>query len=147
MKRAFKALLAIFVLVIFMCSISFAAPETLPADCSGNSTRLLTVTNPASSVISSYDKQHNISGYAANGAEVSVYILSNGRYSLMKRNGAAISCKVGASGMFVQPVTLSQGKSELLVRAELNGNVQYIKRSVNVLSLNFFNLLKGFNIF
>ena len=125
----------------------FAAPETLPSDCSGNATWLLTVTNPVSSTMSSYDKQHNISGYSVNGAEVSVYILSNGRYSLMKRNGAAVSCKVGASGMFVQPIALSQGKSEILVRAELNGNVQYVRRVINVLSLNFFNLLKGFNIF
>ncbi len=144
MKKIMAVILA---LIIFACSYAFAAPETLPADCASNATWLLTVTNPASAVISSYDKQHNISGYAANGAEVSVYLLSNGRYSLIKRNGSPVSCKVGASGMFVQPVALSQGRSELIIRAELNGNVQYVKRSVNVLSLNFFNLLKGFNIF
>ena len=135
------------VLSFVFSAMAFAAPETLPLDAAGNATGLLTVTNPANATISSYDKNHNISGYAANGASVSVYIASGGRYVIMKRNGSPISCTVGASGMFVQPVYLNQGRSDLLVRAELNGQVQYAKRTVNVLSSNFLNLLKGFNLY
>ena len=135
------------VLVILVSAVAFAAPDSLPLGVKGNTSGLLNVTNPASAVISSYNKQHNISGYAARGANVAVYIASGGRYVLMKRNGYPVSCYVGASGMFVQPVTLSQGRSDLLVRAELNGQVQCIKRTVTVLSINFLNLLKGFSLY
>ena len=147
MKRIFFVSAIVLLLSFSVCLVSFAAPETLAFDVTGNAGGLLTVTNPANAVISSYDKNHNISGYAANGANVSVYIASGGRYVLMKRNGSPVSCTVGASGMFVQPVYLNQGRSDILVRAELNGQVQYVKRTVNVLSSNFLNLLKGFNLY
>lgn len=147
MKRILLITAIVLVLSMAFSAVSFAAPETLALDVAGNASGLLTVTNPANAVLSSYDKNHNISGYAADGANVSVYIASGGRYVIMKRNGVPVSCTVGASGMFVQPVYLNQGRSDLLVRAELNGQVQYAKRTVNVLSSNFLNLLKGFNLY
>ena len=141
MKRAFK-ITALMLVIAFVMSISaFAAPSYLSLDVFGNSTGILTVTNPASATISSYDRLHNISGYAASGATVCVYSSYGGRYNLVK------SCTVGASGVFVQPVSLNKGRNDLIIRADINGQVQYVKRTVNVLSINFFNLLKGFNLY
>lgn len=126
-------------LMVSLCA--FAAPDSLPLDVISNASGILTVTNPASASISSYDRQHNISGYAAEGATVSIYAAYGDKYSVIKR------FTVGASGVFVQPVTLTRGRNDLVIRADVNGQVQYVKRTVNVLSINFFNLLKGFNLF
>ena len=125
----------------------FAAPGSLPAGVESNTTGILTVTNPNHISISSFDRVHNISGYAANGVELSVYILSGGNWQLMHRNGEPVVCTVGASGMFVQPVSLNYGRNDLKIRASLNGQEQYTTRTITILSSNFLNLLKGFNLF
>ena len=141
MKTALKITAVILVMFVMLSVCAFAAPDSLPLEATGTVSGILTVTNPASASISSYDRQHNISGYAAEGATVSVYAAYGDKYSVIKR------FTVGASGVFVQPVTLTRGRNELLIRADVNGQVQCVKRTVNVLSINFFNLLKGFNLF
>lgn len=140
MKMFSKIAVLMLVISMFMSVCVFASPDVLPLDATGNAGGILTVTNPASASISSYDKQHNISGYAAAGATVTIYSAMSGRYCATRR------ITVGASGVFVQPVTLQRGRNDLLIRADINGNVQYVKRTVNVLSMNFFNLLKGFSL-
>ena len=143
-----KIALLLVVMLSFCCVFSFAAPASiLPDNAVSTSSDLLTVTNPTSEAISSYDKTHNISGYAASGVELSIYYLNNGTYYPLYKDGAPIVFSVGASGMFIKPVSLSNGKNDLLVRAELNGKVQYTKKTINVLSFNLFNLFKGFNLF
>ncbi len=141
MKKVLKVAAIMLVIAFVMSFSAFAAPNSLALDVSGNASGILTVTNPAAATISSYDRLHNFSGYAATGAEVSVYSSYGGRYNLVK------SCTVGASGLFVQPVSLNKGRNDLVIRAEINGQVQYVKRTVNVLSISFFNLLKGFNLY
>ncbi len=141
MKKVLKVTALTLVIVVVMSLCAFAAPDSLPLEVYGNANGILTVTNPASASISSYDRQHNISGYAAEGATVSIYAAYGDKYSAIKR------FTVGASGVFVQPVTLTRGRNDLLIRADINGQVQYVKRTVNVLSINFFNLLKGFNLY
>ena len=81
------------------------------------------------------------------GLFISLYYKTGNGYSLLYRNGAPISFTVGASGMFVQPVSLGYGKNSLVIRAELNGQVQYVLRTVTVLSSNILNLINGFSLF
>lgn len=142
-----KIILLTMVLMMVLSLSAFAAPGSLPVGVTGTTSGILTVTNPAAANISSFDKVHNISGYAADGVELSVYILSGGVYNLLYRNGYPVVCTVGASGMFVQPIPLSHGRNDILIRAELNGQVQYATRTITILSSNFLNLLKGFNLF
>ena len=144
-----KKIAILLVIMLFVCSANvFAAPLTInPDDAVSTASNILTITSPSATGISSYDKTHNISGYAASGVELSVYNLSGGAYQLMKKDDAYLTSTVGASGMFINPVSLSYGKNELLIRAEINGLVQYEKRTVTVLSFNLFNLFKGFNLF
>lgn len=141
MKTTFKVMALVLIMSFAVSFCAFAAPDSLPLEVYGNASGILTVTNPASASISSYDRQHNISGYAASGATVSIYSAYGDKYSVIKR------FTVGASGVFVQPVTLTRGRNDLLIRADINGQIQYVKRTVNVLSINFFNLLKGFNLY
>ena len=68
MKRILLITAIVLVLSMAFSAVSFAAPETLALDVAGNASGLLTVTNPANAVLSSYDKNHNISGYAADAA-------------------------------------------------------------------------------
>lgn len=141
MKTVLRITAAMLVVFILMSFSAFASPDTLPLDVSGDATGILTVTNPAAASISSYDRQHNISGYATAGSTVAIYSSYGGKYNLVRE------FTVGASGVFIQPVTVSRGRNDLIIRAECNGQVQCVRRSVNVLSMNFFNLLKGFNLF
>lgn len=146
-KRIF---LLITVLTLLLAVSVCAAPDVImPSEAVNSTTGILTVTSPADASISSYNKSHNISGYAGNGVEVSVYYLNKtvGGYCLLYKDGAPVVFNVGASGMFIKPVTLLQGRNDLLIRAEIYGKVQYSKRTVTVLSSSFFNLFKGFNLF
>ena len=145
-----KRKVALLTLIVFLvcCVNVFAAPQSIaPSDAVSTTSGILTITNPSTESISSYNKSHNISGYAASGAELSIYYLNNGTYYPLYKDGRAIVSTVGASGMFINPVNLSYGENHLLIRAELNGKVQYAKKVITVLTFNLFNLFKGFNLF
>ena len=146
MKKRLVSLVLLLLIISTVCV--FAAPATLlPKDAVSNATGILTVTNPASSSISSYDRSHKISGYAATGAEISIYSLNNGMYNILYKDESPVSFISGASGMFISPVTLGYGKNDILVRAEINGQVQYAAKTITVLSPNLFNLFRGFKLF
>ena len=114
MKKRIVSL--VLLLLIFSTVCVFAAPATLlPKDAVSNATGILTVTNPASSSISSYDRSHKISGYAATGAEISIYSLNNGMYNILYKDESPVSFISGASGMFISPVTLGYGKNDILM--------------------------------
>ncbi len=141
------ALLVLFILIFSTVSV-FAAPATLlPKDVVSSTSGILTVTNPSSASISSYDRSHNISGYAASGAEISIYSLNSGTYNILYKDESPVSFISGASGMFISPITLQYGKNDILVRAEINGQVQYAAKTITVLSPNLFNLFRGFKLF
>ena len=143
-----KIALLTLIVFLFCCVNVFAAPASIaPADAVNTTSGILTITNPSAESISSYNKSHSISGYAATGAEISIYYLNGGTYYPLYKDGHAIITTVGASGMFINPVNLSYGENNLLIRAELNGKVQYEKKSVTVLTFNLFNLFKGFKLF
>lgn len=143
-----KIFLVTLLILIFSCVSVFAAPATLSsADVKSTAGGILTVTNPSTTSISSYDKSHNISGYAARGAEVSIYTLKDGVYNLLYKDDAPVSFISGASGMFISPISLQYGRNDLIVRAELNGNVQYAAKTITVLSPNLLNLFRGFKLF
>ncbi|MBE7020825.1 MAG: hypothetical protein E7411_05280 [Ruminococcaceae bacterium] len=145
--RKIIAFVILFVLA-FSCMNVFAAPETInPADAVSNVSGILTVTNPSTQSISSYDRSHNISGYAAAGAEISIYSLNNGVYTLLHKNEAPVSFICGASGMFISPISLQYGRNDILVRAQIDGKVQYAAKTITVLSPNLFNLFRGFKLF
>ncbi|MBE7028952.1 MAG: hypothetical protein E7405_01735 [Ruminococcaceae bacterium] len=143
-----KIISLVLLILVFSCISAFAAPDLiLPADAVSSASGILTVTNPSTASISSYDKSHNISGYAANGAEISIYSLSNGVYTLLHKDGVPVSFMSGASGMFISPIKLQYGRNDLLIRAQIGSNVQYAARTITVLSPNLLNLFKGFKLF
>ena len=145
--RKVISLVLLFMLVFSGISV-FAAPETInPADSVSTASGILTVTNPSTQSISSYDKSHNISGYAAANAQISIYSLNNGVYSLLHKNGASVSFICGASGMFISPISLQYGRNDILIRAEIGGKVQYAAKTITVLSPNLLNLFRGFKLF
>lgn len=143
-----KIALLTLIILVFSCVSVFAAPATiLPKDAVSTASDILTVTNPSTTSISSYDKSHKISGYAKDGAEISIYSLNNGVYSILHKDKNPVSFAIGASGMFITPVSLQYGRNDLLVRAEIGGNVQYAKKTITVLSPNLLNLFRGFKLF
>ena len=143
-----KILFVTLLVLIFSCVSVFAAPDTiLPADVVNSTDGILTITNPSTTSISSYDKTHNIAGSAASGAVISIYTLNDGVYTLLHKDGTPVTFTSGASGMFITPVKLQYGRNDIIIRAEINGNVQYAARTITVLSPNLLNLFKGFKLF
>ena len=55
-------------------------------------------------------------------------------------NHTAVTANVGASGIFVIPVSLSNGKNTFLIRCEKDGVFQNTIFDINVLSISMFSI-------
>lgn len=139
----------IIIFIMSLCICLFALPfNTLAApDAIGiyegvGSSGMITVTNPAKKYSTTYSKTYSISGFAAAGSNVYVYIYdaASAVYRPYISNGYFVSSAVGASGIFVIPVTLSSGKNTFLVRCEKDGIYQNTVFDINVLSASMFNI-------
>ena len=111
-----------------------AAPGTVAGwDC-GNTSGLVYVSNPAYSGGTVADSYCAVSGWAVQGAVVSLY----------RANGAGVfewiagGTAVGGSGMFFMPVWLNTGRNAMVVRAELwDGRYQQVRCDVNLIGQGF----------
>ncbi|MBU5450950.1 hypothetical protein [Acetivibrio sp. MSJd-27] len=141
MLKKISMLMAV-IFVVFSLT-AFAAPYSTYGGSYGGG--LVTVTNPASSTISSYDAVHNISGYAVAGATLTLYRFDGNGYNMMYANGAPVSWTVGSSGMFVKPVALYRGQNHLILRADYGESSQQYRFTITVLSSNLLDLINSFN--
>ena len=138
MKRKVLCLVCV-LLLVFSASV-FAAPSSISSGDYG-SAGYITITNPDKNYSTTYNKTVTISGYAASGSTVYVYVFDGASYKPYYRNGATVACTVGASGMFAIPVNLNSGRNRFLLRAESGGNYQNTTFEVNLLSSSMFNLI------
>ena len=141
MLKKISMLMAVVFAVFSMTA--FAAPYSTYGGSYGGG--LVTVTNPATSTLSSYDAVHNISGYAVPGATLTLYRFNGSGYTMMYTNGAPVSWTVGSSGMFVKPIVLYRGQNHLILRADYGESSQQYRFTITVLSSNLLNLINSFN--
>ncbi len=157
MKRICLAVLMIAVL-LFSQIATFAAPETVANDATGNSSSLVVVTKPKNQKDSTFDGSYIVSGYGKEGTTVTFYKYSEkeGVYNKMynesqyvdangetQKTWVASEVKIGTSGMFMNPIYLTQGDNVVLVRAENGDKVQLMKLSLTKYSYNLFDILKA----
>lgn len=158
MKRFCTIFLTI-VLCTLMGSLSvFAAPETVAADAVGNTYELVVVTKPQNQKDSTFDAGYMISGYGKEGTTVTLYrldanenvyrkIYNETRYvdaaGTARKTYAEASATIGASGLFMNTVNLTQGTNNILVRAEKGDSVQLMKISVTKYNYNLFDIIKS----
>ena len=142
MKKILSLMLCIFMCVFAVPFEAMAAPEIIGVYDSLGSGGMITVTNPAKKYSTTYSKTYSISGFAAAGSSVYVYIYDSASavYRPYIENGVFVSCTVGASGIFVLPANLTAGKNTFLVRCEKDGVYQNTIFDINVLSASMFNI-------
>ncbi len=155
-----KGILAVLLTVsMLLCQISvFAAPDTISADSAGNSNSLVVVTKPKNQKDSTFGASYIISGYGKEGTVVTLYNYSadEGIYKKMfnttqyvDASGAisdtqtAAEVTIGASGLFMNTITLNQGANDILVRAENEDKIQLMKLSLTKYSYNLFDIIKS----
>lgn len=148
--RKFACLTALLcLLAALFCMPVSAAPKTLPADTSNLSNTVITITNPNAQTASTSDGYYTITGYGAQGVEVSFYELSTfGGYQLLTQNGQPLSRTIGASRLFAQRIPLWGGRNVVLVVAEQNGRIVQINTlQITKIVQNNTNRFLGFSLF
>lgn len=147
-KFAFLTALMCLLAALFCMPVS-AAPKTLPADTANLSNTVITITNPNAQTASTSDGYYTITGYGAQGVEVSFYELSTfGGYQLLTQNGQPLSRTIGASRLFAQRIPLWGGRNVVLVVAEQNGQIVQINTlQITKIVQNNTNRFLGFSLF
>ncbi len=157
MKRI-CSLFLIAVLLLFGQLAVFAAPETMAADASGNSSGLIVITKPQNQKDSTFNGAYIISGYGKEGTVVTLYqydfdaadfkkVYSEMRY--IDENGGSQILKtpsevtIGTSGLFMNSISLKQGENLILVRAENGDEVQMMLLTVTKYNYNIIDLIKS----
>ncbi len=129
MKKTVSILIIAILLLTGMCSVS-AAPATVLGWDSGNTSGLVYVTNPSFSGETVAEAYCAVSGWAVQGAVISLYRANAAGVFEWIAGGAA----VGGSGMFFMPVWLNTGRNSMLVRAETSdGRYSQIRCDVNLI--------------
>ena len=147
MKKIISLMLCIFMGVFAVSFEAMAAPEVIGVYDSLGTGGMITVTNPAKKYSTTYSKSCSISGFAYAGSNVYVYKYDSASavYRPYIENGAFVSGTVGASGIFVLPVSLTSGKNTFLVRCEKDGVYQNTVFDINVLSASMFSIRNSLN--
>ncbi len=156
MRKAVFTVLLMMSLVLGQLAV-FAAPDTIAPDSVGNSNSLVVVTKPKNQKDSTFNAAYIISGYGKEGTIVTLYsysssdgvykkIFNNIQYvdenGTLQNAQSAAEVKIGASG-FMNTITLNQGVNDILVRAENDDKVQFMKLSLTKYSYNLFDIIKS----
>lgn len=157
MRKVCIAVLMLAVLLVGQLSV-LAAPDTIEAGAVGNSNELVVVTKPKNQKDSTFDSSYIVSGYGKEGTEVGFYLYSaeDGIYKRMltdiqyvaadgsvQKSKVPVEVKIGASGLFINTVSLNQGINDILIRAEKGEAVQLMKLSITKYSYNLFDIIKS----
>ena len=133
MKKTVSILIVALILLTSVVSVS-AAPATVSGWDNGNTSGLVYVTNPAFSGGTVADTYCAVSGWAVQGAVVSLYRANYAGVFEWIAGGMA----VGGSGMFFMPVWLNTGRNAMIVRAEMwDGRYQQVRCDVNLIGQGF----------
>lgn len=128
-----KKTVSFFMIAMFLIGSALsasAAPGTVSGWDGGNASGLVYVSNPSYSGGTVADSYCAVSGWAVQGAVVSLYRANGAGVFEWIAGGAA----VGGSGMFFMPVWLNTGRNAMIVRAELwDGRYQQVRCDVNLI--------------
>jgi len=154
-----KRLISIFLFVLVLCSsVCFATPDTVSPYETETVTDLIAVTKPEGQKDSTFDNTYVISGYGKEGTVVTLYwhdaandmynkILNTVEYT--EEDGTVTTAyeeatvTIGASGLFMNTFSPAEGDNNILVRAEKDGEVQYVKYTITRYKRNIFGIIKA----
>ena len=138
-----KKIVAILIVILLLAGMSMsalAAPSSLSASTKGNSSGLITIKKPETSVSSTTKKNYALSAVGADGTQVAVYKWNGSSYVLSS------SGTVGSSGIFVCQLSLNTGTNRLAVWAGKGSNTQVIHLEINLVNQGVVNGINNYKI-
>lgn len=154
-----KRLISLFILILMLCtSVGFASPDTVSPYEEGTVSDLISVTKPEGQKDSTFDNTYVISGYGKEGTKVTLYyhdtitdmyqkIFNKVEYTetdgTISTSYEEASTTIGASGLFMNTVIPAEGENNILIRAENNEDVQYLRLSITRYKRNIIGIIKS----
>lgn len=150
MKKLLKTLIALS-LVAIICAmpiVSSASSEMVTRDYASSCNWLMTIKNPETAIYTTSTKTFVLSAVAIPGAIITVYNLNpyTNLYEKIYVDGTPLESTVGASGLWVQQVTLAEGMNNLMVYATNGFDDQANRLEINLLSDGIIDKIKSFTI-
>lgn len=150
MKRLLKTLVALSLTAIIcaMPIVSSASSEMVTHDYASSCDWLMTIKNPETTVYTTSTKTFVLSAVAVPGAIITVYNLNSetNLYEKVYVEGSPLESTVGASGLWVQQVTLSEGLNRMMVYATNGFDDQAIHLEITLSSEGIIDKIKSFTI-
>lgn len=138
-----KKMISVLLVLLLTLSVSigaFAAPASISAGTKGNSTNLITVKKPETSISSTTRKNYAFSAVGGNGVEAGIYKWNGSSYAL-KSSGT-----IGSSGIFIRQLSLDSGMNRLAVWAGKGSSTQVIYLEINVVNEDVLNGISNYKI-
>ena len=157
MRKVYIAVVMLAVLLVGQISV-FASPDTIAPEQTGNSTELVAITKPKNQKDSTFDSSYIVSGYGKEGTTVGIYLYSSeeGVYKklfneaqyvdgegVVQKTKVPAETVIGASGLFLNSIPLTQGVNDVLVYAENGEQVQFVKLAITKYNYNLFDIIKS----
>lgn len=153
-----KRLVSFMLLALLSMQAVWASPDTVSPYEAGNASNLISVTKPEGQKDSTFDSTYVISGYGKEGTVVTLYYHDTitdmyqkiyNKVEYTEADGSVsvsyneASASIGASGLFMNTVIPAEGENNILVRAENNGDVQYLKLTITRYKRNIIGIIKS----
>ena len=146
--KKLAVVLLIFISVLTVSVNCFAAPSVVESGNTGNTSSLIVIKKPETSVSSTTKKNYTLTAVTLSGTEVSLYSYnpSTGLFELKKdAYGNPMTKIVGASGIYLQEINLAEETNYMLVRAQCDdGRYQNVRLNITLLNQSLLDSIKGF---
>ena len=146
MKRLVS--IALFLIVMLSTVSCFAAPYSVNGSDAGNIANIVIVKKPETAVSSTTKQVYTVSAVSVAGVEIAIYKYNpaTGLFDILTdSNGNAVVATVGASGLFVRDIELSENTNYLLIRAQYGSLYQAIRFDITLLDQGLLDSIKGFS--
>lgn len=153
-----KKLISLMISILLCGTICFASPDTVSPYEGSSATDLIAVTKPEGQKDSTFDTTYVISGYGKEGTVVTLYyhdaasdmyqkIFNPVKYTeedgTVTTSYEEATVTIGASGLFMNTVEPAEGDNNILIRAENNEKVQYVKLSITRYKRTLLGIIKS----
>ncbi|MBC7764852.1 MAG: hypothetical protein H7Y41_00080 [Hyphomonadaceae bacterium] len=150
MKRWF-IIFATVMMMLLPISV-FASPDTLGLDEKGTVDSLIVCNNGTGEGETTFETNFVLSGSGKQNVVATMYIFDNETQLYKKvyitKDGKLVEAEwvIGASGLFMQEVTLTEGNNKFAIRAAKEGDTQVVHLEIVRMNQDFFAIIKGIKV-
>ena len=140
--------LALIIIFTFSTISCLAAPYSVNGSDAGNIANIVIVKKPETAVSSTTKQVYTVSAVSVPGVEIAIYKYnpSTGLFDILTDSaGNGVVATVGASGLFVRDIELSENTNYLLIRAQYGSLYQAIRFDITLLDQGLLDSIKGYS--